>query len=237
MSRINYIFDRMDEWRHLPNYQLERRADLFFSLYLPEVLEAKLGFSVRQELIPEFPVHKGTIYPDELSNKSFKIDYLALSDDAEKAVFVELKTDKLSIRHEQDKYLTAAQRVGMKHLLVGLREIFRATESKRKYFHLLEKLESMELLKIHDDIKNIMKHPHLQGVNEESHYIEITSRVKDPATIVYVQPNGSEKSEANIIIISFQEFRAIVKKHNDPISKRFAQSLSEWAQVKAGEKT
>lgn len=42
MDRICALFDRMDNWRHLPSYQLERRADLIFSLYLPEVLVAKL---------------------------------------------------------------------------------------------------------------------------------------------------------------------------------------------------
>ena len=41
MRSIDTLFDRMDAWRHLPSYQLERRADLFFSLYLPEVLEAR----------------------------------------------------------------------------------------------------------------------------------------------------------------------------------------------------
>ena len=32
------LFDRLDEWRDFPNYQLERRADIFFSLYLVEAL-------------------------------------------------------------------------------------------------------------------------------------------------------------------------------------------------------
>ena len=36
---INHLFDQMDKWRHLPSYQLERHIDLFFSLYLPQVLE------------------------------------------------------------------------------------------------------------------------------------------------------------------------------------------------------
>ena len=31
---IAAVSDRMDAWRHLPKYQLERRSDLFFSLYL-----------------------------------------------------------------------------------------------------------------------------------------------------------------------------------------------------------
>ena len=56
MESIDRLFNRMDAWRHLPNYQLERRADLFFSLYLPEALETKLGFAVRDELVPEVPL-------------------------------------------------------------------------------------------------------------------------------------------------------------------------------------
>ena len=48
MKQIDTLFNRVDAWRHLPNYQLERRADLFFSLYLPEVLKAKLGFPVAE---------------------------------------------------------------------------------------------------------------------------------------------------------------------------------------------
>ena len=79
MQQIDTIFDRMDAWRHLPNYQLERRADLFFSLYLPEVLESKLGYSVAEHIVPEFPVRIGTIYPDIPIDKSYKIDYVALS--------------------------------------------------------------------------------------------------------------------------------------------------------------
>lgn len=30
MDPITQLFDRMDDWRHFPNYQLERRADIFF---------------------------------------------------------------------------------------------------------------------------------------------------------------------------------------------------------------
>ena len=59
MKQIDTLFNRMDAWRHFPNYQLERRADIFFALYLPEVLEAKLRFAVGSELAPEFPVRIG----------------------------------------------------------------------------------------------------------------------------------------------------------------------------------
>ncbi len=49
--------------------------------------------------------------------------------------------------------------------------------------------------------------------------------------VVYVQPNGAGDD-----IINFNEFRAIVQKHDDTVSARFAQSLQEWASTKAGER-
>ena len=87
MKQYETIFDLMDAWRHFPNYQLERRADLFFSLYLPEVLEAKLGFPVAAEIVPEFPVRIGTIYPNIPIDKSYKIDYFVLSADTDKGIW------------------------------------------------------------------------------------------------------------------------------------------------------
>ena len=36
---IERVFKLLDNWRHLPDYQLERRADIFFALFLPEVLK------------------------------------------------------------------------------------------------------------------------------------------------------------------------------------------------------
>ena len=229
MEQIDALFDRMDAWRHFPNYQLERRADLFFALYLPEALEAKLGFAVRPELVPEFPVRIGTIYPTIPTDKSYKIDYVALSAAADKAVFVELKTEGLSRRLEQDKYLQAAREAGLPRLLEGLTDIFRATNSKRKYFRLLEYLERMGLLRIPVSMKEIMTRPTLKGINEASNQIEITATPAE-TLIVYVQPNGTGPH-----VISFQELAAVVGSHHDPVSRRFAESLREWAEVQAGE--
>jgi len=231
MKQINTLFDRMDAWRHFPNYQLERRADVFFSLYLPEVLEAKLGFPVRPELAPEFPVRIGTIYPNIPIDKSYKIDYVALSTAADKAVLVELKTEGMSRRPEQDKYLLAAQKVGLANLLEGLLDIFRATNAKRKYFCLLMHLESMGLLRIPMQMKEIMAKSGLQGATEASRQIKITAKVKE-SLIVYIQPNGDGPD-----VISFREFAEIVRRHDDPVSQRFATSLCEWAEIQAGEKS
>ncbi|HUW82123.1 MAG TPA: hypothetical protein VMZ31_04905 [Phycisphaerae bacterium] len=228
MKLIDQLFDRMDAWRHLPNYQLERRADLFFSLYLPRVLEAKLGFPVRTALVPELPVRIGTIYPRIPINKSFKIDYLALSTDGAEAVFVELKTEESSRRPKQDSYLAAARDVGLVRLLEGLLDIFGATSAKRKYFCLFERLAGMDLLEIPVAFREIMTRPNLQGANEASRSIRVTARVTRHR-IVYVQPNGSGDD-----IVSFHDFRAIVEQYDDPVSQRFAKSLAEWACVQAG---
>ena len=230
MKQIDTLFDRMDAWRHLPNYQLERRADLFFSLYLPEVLEAKLGFPVAEQIAPEFPVRIGTIYPDIPINKSYKIDYVAVSADADKAILVELKTEGLSRRENQDKYLLASREAGFPALLGGVLDIFRATNSKGKYFSLLSLLESMGLLRIPLEMKEIMSDPSLQGVNEASRTIKIETSATN-SIIMYIQPNGDGEN-----VISFEDFRAVVRKHDDPVSQRFAQSLTEWATTKAGER-
>lgn len=229
MKQIDEIFGRMDAWRHFPNYQLERRADIFFALYLPEVLEAKLGFPVRPELIPEFPVRIGTIYPNIPTDKSYKIDYVALSSAADKAVFVELKTEGLSRRPEQDKYLKAAREAGLPCLLEGLLAIFRATTYKRKYFCLLEHLEGLDLLRIPISMKEIMNQPTLRGVNQASRQIEVMGSLRE-SLIVYVQPNGTGPD-----VISFHEVADVVRRHDDPVSQRFAASLCEWAEVQAGE--
>lgn len=231
MKRIDIvtIFDRMDDWRHLPSYQLERRADLFFALYLPEVLKGKLGFPFMPVLIPEFPVRIGTIKKNE-SNQSCKIDYIAFSKDADRVVFVELKTEGKSRRSVQDKYLQDAQSFGFRKLLEALLDIFRATNAKRKYFYLLEYLEGMGQLKIPPHMKEIMSRSNLQGVNKASREVTITTKVKR-CDIVYIQPNAGTPD-----IISFDYFRSFVQKYDDPISKRFAISLEKWASATAGTK-
>jgi hypothetical protein len=97
-SLINQIFNNLDDWRHLPAYQLERRADIFFSLYLPEVLfkTKALGLAEIPILIPEFPCRLETVHSIG-GNQSFKVDYLAIAKAANgkpaQSVFVELKTE------------------------------------------------------------------------------------------------------------------------------------------------
>jgi hypothetical protein len=240
MTQIDTLFNRLDAWRHFPNYQLERRADIFFSLYLPQVLEDKLGFPIRKELIPEFPVHKVTINKDHKDHKTVKIDYIALSKNDEspiKALFVELKTDVGSLKTSQTDYLKAARDVGLKELLKGLFEIYQATNSKQKYRCLLNYLLRLELLQIKSEKNHLIFPSYFEGIKDLSEWIEITPR-SIMTQIVYVIPNTdclkNKPMSADIIIITFQDFAKIVRRNDDDVSSRFAYSLDEWVNCKAG---
>ncbi len=230
MDIIDQFFDRMDTWRHFPNYQLERRADLVFSLYLQQVLSSKTATDILEVFIPEFPVRIGSIYPEIHTDKSYKIDYVAVSQRGDIAYLVELKTDEASRRDAQDRYLIASKKAGMKKLLEGVLQIFRATHAKRKYYCLLKQLEQMGQLEIPSEFTSIMKRRSLKGASEAIESIKITSKVSS-CEILYIQPNGGGEQ-----VINFAEFADTIERNNDPLAKRFALSLKEWAAVKAGQR-
>lgn len=216
MSHINAIFDNMDRWRNLPAYQLERRADIFFSIYLPEILSYKLGVKV-EGIIPEFPVRVGTI-DDNSSNQSFKVDYLIKASD--KIILVELKTDQGSRRDEQDEYLKEAQGKKLAILLDGVLQIYKATKSKKKYEYLLGLLQDLGFIIINE-----------AGTFEITQAIAPTD---DDIQIVYIQPNNPDPDKQDVVI-TFQEVSEIIEKHGDELSLRFSESLLKWADTKAGE--
>ena len=222
------LFDRLDDWRDFPNYQLERRADIFFSMYLAEALEAKLGVAMRSELVPEMPDRIATISEYHETQRSKKIDYLAVSAAGDACVFVELKTDEASRNAPQDEYLRAAQDAGLAALLEGLLRIFCRSDAKRKYFVLMLQLERLGLLVLPDASREIMARPRLQGAEAACAGVRVTAPSARPH-VVYVQPNGEGPGT-----ISFAEFAAVVERHGDSMPQRFAASLRKWASRPAG---
>lgn len=220
MEIINRLFETLDSWRHLPSYQLERRADIFFAMYLKDVLERKYGTVLKPQIIPEFPVRVGAIYAKTDSNKSFKIDYVLISQDGKSAYLVELKTDDKSRRDGQDEYLELASKAGMPTLVNGIVDIYYATSSKDKYRHLLALLQAAGQIEVSDNDGN------RDLVRSD---IRVTSDVTGEPRIVYVQPNGSGDG-----CINFAEFADYVESMSSPISARFASSLRNWAKEEAG---
>ncbi len=146
------MFGLLDKWRHLPAYQLERRADIFFALFLPDVLNRHLStrdIAIDPRLIPEFPLKRRE------DNGSRKADYLALSTDRKHAFLIELKTDSASLDKHQFHYLNDAVHRGMHELLRDLKCIVKATEPCRrgKYFHLLKALNDLGLIGLPPSLK------------------------------------------------------------------------------------
>lgn len=211
-DHIHTLFDNMDKWRHLPAYQLERRADIFFSIYLSDILSDKLNINV-EGIIPEFPIRIGSINKDTSTNQSFKVDYLIKTKDINRIILIELKTDDSSRRDGQDEYLDKAQQAGFIKLLEGVADIYKATNSKKKYGHLLGSLQKMGFITMENNAIKVIP---------ANYTMEI----------IYIQPNN-HKQQPNII--SFHEVAQIINRHNDELSTRFASSLRTWAELKAGD--
>ncbi|MGE4287204.1 MAG: hypothetical protein AB7E36_00840 [Salinivirgaceae bacterium] len=205
MNQINQLFDLLDKWRHFPNYQLERRVDIFFALYLKDILWHKYQFNA-DAIIPEFPVHRGSIYPDENDNKSVKIDYVAVDQSKKEVLLIELKTDMRSRRQTQDDYLLKAQKLNIPGLIDGLLKIYKATRQKVKYQCLFTELENLGWLQ-----------------KTKNAYLNIGNLYK--ISVIYIQPTTDSKKE---IFICFEEIIELLNTMTDDLSNRFVQSLKEW---------
>jgi hypothetical protein len=229
MDTIGRIFELLDDWRHLPDYQLERRADIFFAAFLPAFLSWRLKFDVRPSLIPEFPVRIGTIYPTISSNRSCKIDYVALDVSGSRAVFVELKTDSSSRRDKQDKYLQLSKAAGLPALLDGVLKIVCASDHKHKYCCLLRLLAQHALIRLPSNLDDALKSPqYASAVNACLPDVRIIA-TNPTVDVLYLQPLASLPDE-----VGFEEFASWLDGQGGVVATRFASSLRAWAAVRAG---
>ena len=210
---IDNVFDKLDEWRRLPSYQLERRADIYFAMFLTTVLEKSLGTEFECLVIPEFPLRLGTLWPDmektNNRNRSVKVDYVAFSKDYGGVFFVELKTSMKSRDPDQDSNLKRAACMEFKDFLEGIHRITE-TDYIRKHSDKRKKYDC--LLKMLSDVP------------------ENTSGARPK--IVYVQPTCDGKNhQDDATCITFEDFAAEVDGQGC-IGNRFAQSLRRWAKDK-----
>lgn len=238
---VKRAFELLDRWRHLPAYQLERRADIFFALYLPEVLEEHFRTKINHCLIPEFPIKK-VLLPryNENNNRSINVDYLALQEPtdgetAEQAFLVELKTDNASIDKDQLCDLLHAANCGLKCLVEGVIDICgSSTNQKRKYAHLLKSLSCLDLVGEYPPLdKWCKKH---WGYRELINRIKVKKGDWPELKLVYVAPNKTkELKDAEIPTIDFKCFADIIEKGDpDGIRRTFACHLRNWAKECAG---
>lgn len=223
MDPLNTVFGHLDRWRHFPAYQLERRADIFFSVYMKGIIEETTGVALEDEIVPELPIKRDLIWPDRATDQSVKVDYALFARDRSRVLFVELKTDAGSRRGAQDDYLEAAKRIGFRRIADGIRSIMLATDAHQKYHHLATALARLGFLELPAERSGYLFPTPRQGLMRLLESVSVTPL--DPAVdVIYVQPRAVAGERS----IGFADFAAYVERFPDPLSQAFAKHLRAW---------
>ena len=228
---LQTIFHHLDRWRHLPAYQLERRADIFFSAYLKGVVEEFTGVQLEEQIIPELPIKRDIVWPDKPSNQSVKVDYTLFSKDRRHVYLVELKTDAASRRDTQDWMYETICRVGLQRILEGIKAITLASKARQKYYHLLASLAELGFLSLPEDLEDYLYPQTRPGLTRRLEQVQV--QVKKPAPmieVIYLQPQETD----GIRCIDFETFAEYVSRFDDPVSLQFSAALRRWAATDAG---
>ena len=146
---LEKLFEKLIENQKFPNYQAERRIDIFINYFLERILTVYLDRKA-MFVCPEFPLKK------EGNKLSTKLDYLCNTTD--NIVFVELKTDDSSLKISQAKrYLESKWETCLKELP----EIIEGStdENKIKYKKLMAAIQKMELNNNNPSIRTIYISP------------------------------------------------------------------------------
>lgn len=220
---IESVFALLDRWRHLPAYQLERRADIFFAVYLRDVVQAFVGEPLLDTMIPELPIKLDVIWPERRSNLSVKVDYALFAAGGERVYFVELKTDDGSRSPKQDEDLRRAGEVGFRSIVAGIRDIMLNSGFDRKYFHLIAALSDLGFLELPHGIEDQL-YPVLQP-SRSAHQRRIEVTARNPAVeVIFLQPTRTKDERC----LDFATFANHVSTFDDPLSRTFAVHLRRW---------
>ncbi|MBN2098103.1 MAG: hypothetical protein JW753_00750 [Dehalococcoidia bacterium] len=209
---VKDYFNVLEDWKRLPAYRLEVRIDSLVGFALPRVLERLYGYKTAVT-IPELPIRVGTVHHQyegkDFADRSYKVDFFVLTE-CRRNIFVEFKTDSGSRRTTQDDYLRTSVKLGMKAIVDGIIRISEVSTYKKKYSHLLQKLQDVGLV-VHDG-------NHVKSSVQET---EIT--------VLYVQPKIlADDDDKNII--DFETLgNTIGECYPDSILMcRLAESISGW---------
>jgi len=220
---INEIFKLLDKWVRHPKYQLERRADIFFAWYLPEIMKAiydKNLSIMREHIIPEFPLRKGD------SNESKNVDYAIFG---EKTIYlVEQKTtmdNVKDIKSKDIKYLLDARKTveednGMRTLMKNICDIRDSSKQFKKYDTLLCNFENNDMNKRINNINHV-KILYLLPLNPYKHDKFKRSSIRETF------------KNNDINIVSFDEIKEKLPVSTDILAKRFGESLDTWSKYES----
>ena len=216
----------LDRWRHLPAYQLERRADILFAMFLPEVLARHFELEAEPTIVPEFPIKQLTNF------RSKNVDYFAYASDGKHSFLVELKTDMASVSEVQKERLKEAAGEGLAKLVCDTVKVAIRSPRQQKYVHLLWRLQELDLLSGVESVFDWAFPIVRRGVKRKLSDVKVTDHkdVQD-TKLVYVAPC----EVAGVNTIDFNEFAEVIKKRGaDSTRRTFACYLKNWAAECAG---
>lgn len=224
---IAAVFRNLDRWRHLPSYQLERRADIFFSVYLRGLLQEITGDELEEDILPELPLKRDVVVDiDGTSDQSVKVDYALFTKDRSKVYFVELKTDPGSVNEKQLRYLRKAKERGFHKIVDGFRSILLKTNAHQKYHHLATALERLGYLQIPIDLRDYLYPRVRPGLTKRLRHVETTG-INSAVEIVFVLPDGATVIDG-ARCIGFDAVADYARRFDDPVSRTFAEHLAKW---------
>jgi len=128
---------------------------------------------------------------------------------------VEVKTDSKSRSKRQDDCLKKAKKNRLEKLVNDINSIYKKSDEKDKYRHLIEKLKEKNIINIKDNDKLVF---------------EFNKNKNKDLEIIYVQPSKNEKDH----IIDFNEIsewifdNKIKDKDNCEFEKELCEKLRKW---------
>lgn len=201
-------FDLIIDWKQLPAYKAEPRIDSLIGHYLPNLLKSYLNIETTG-IIPELPIRLATIKPrhegTSYADRSYKVDFLIVAKNS-RNYLIEFKSDSASRRDEQDVYLLEAKIAGTKSIIEGIVQIAKASTYKKKYSHLLQKLQTTGL--IDADLQYTGTNPSFE--------------------IIYVQPSNP-KNQPNVIDYIWISDWFNANYPESEFEAEFAKALRCWA--------
>lgn len=253
MSVMYEVLRQLDEWRHLPAYQLERRVDVLFGMFLPKVIEKAFGVCV-DDVIPEFPLHKALLTDEPCdpskasSHHSVNVDFAVFGHRGEvkRLLLVELKTDTESLNDKQLKNMKTAQCARSSKLLQGVISAAQHSQSKRKYAHLIWRLLELECLKLDNraEFTNLCLEKDCTGLKPMYEKLRVGEDWCDACVeVVVISPEESNKLERYrrfnaMTFAQFADTLSITYKPFVPEDVRaFIAHVTNWARVRAGRVT
>lgn len=217
MKEIEIIFKLLEKWHKFPKYQLERRLDIFFALYLPEILKKVPNINIEvthNDISPEFPLKKNN------SCSSTNVDYAIFSNENGKIklYLLELKTDMNSIDNEQITYYKKAKEKGFSQILTDIIKVQRKSPQWKKYDNLLDYIEKNN----YDIIRNTTS----IGSQKRKNWEIVKENIIEEIEIIYLVPKEDERIR-QYKIITFENVINIIKNNHDNISVEFCKILKE----------